>query len=96
MYDFWNKRKQSKEQAKEVIQSLINDNLEAVNETVIEFLDEAIDGAQLLEDLIKLREKRNRLFAVREDLEDEIGWLSNAMAEVKDIEYPDGVPEESK
>jgi hypothetical protein len=96
MYEVWGKMKKSKEQAAEVIQSLISDNVEAVDNAVIEFMDEACDGDTLCKELTSLRNRRNRLFAVREDLEEEIEWLSRAMAEVVDIEFPDGLPEELK
>ena len=96
MYDVWKQRKQSKEQAQEVIKSLINDNYEAVEENVIEFLDDAVSGEDLLKSLESLKGRRKRLFDVCDDLEDDIEWLSNAMTEIAAVEFPDGLPEEHK
>ena len=96
MYDVWKQRKQSKEQAQEVIKSLINDNYEAVEENVIEFLDDAVSGEDLLKSLESLKGRRNRLFAVCDDLEEDIEWLSNVMSEIAGVEFPDGLPEERK
>lgn len=96
MYDVWKQRKQSKEQAQEVIKALINDNYNAIEEHVIEFLDDAVTGDELLKSLEVLKRRRNRLFDVCDDLEEDIEWLSNAMAEIATVEFPDGLPEERK
>ena len=96
MYDVWKQRKQSKEQAQEVIKSLISDNYNAIEEHVIEFLDDAVNGDELLKSLEVLKGRRNRLFDVCDDLEDDIEWLSNAMTEIAAVEFPDGLSEERK
>ena len=96
MYDVWKQRKQSKEQAQEVIKSLIDDNYNAIEEHVIEFLDDAVDGDKLLESLEVLKRRRNRLFDVCDDLEEDIEWLSNVMSEIAAVEFPDRLPEERK
>ena len=96
MYDVWKQRKQHKERAQEVIRSLINDNYNAIEEHVIEFLDDAVTGDKLLESLEVLKRRRNRLFEVCDDLEEDIEWLSNVMTEIAAAEFPDGLPEEHK
>lgn len=96
MYDVWKQRKQSKEQAQEVIKTLIDDNYNAIEEHVIEFLDDAVTGDKLLESLEVLKRRRNRLFEVCDDLEEDIEWLSNVMSEIAAVEFPDGLPEEHK
>ena len=96
MYDVWKQRKQSKEQAQEVIKTLIDDNYNAIEEHVIEFLDDAVTGDKLLESLEVLKRRRNRLFEVCDDLEEDIEWLSNVMTEIAAAEFPDGLPEEHK
>ena len=96
MYDVWKQRKQSKEQAQEVIKSLIDDNYNAIEEHVIEFLDDAVTGDKLLESLEVLKRRRNRLFEVCDDLEEDIEWLSNVMSEIAAVEFPDRLPEERK
>ena len=96
MYDVWKQRKQSKEQAQEVIKTLIDDNYNAIEEHVIEFLDDAVTGDELLKSLEVLKSRRNRLFDVCDDLEEDIEWLSNVMTEIAAAEFPDGLPEEHK
>ena len=96
MYDVWKQRKQSKEQAQEVIKSLIDDNYNAIEEHVIEFLDDAVSGEDLLKSLEVLKGRRNRLFDVCDDLEEDIEWLSNVMSEIAAVEFPEGLPEEHK
>ena len=96
MYDVWKQRKQSKEQAQEVIKSLIDDNYNAIEEHVIEFLDDAVTGDKLLESLEVLKRRRNRLFEVCDDLEEDIEWLSNVMSEIAAVEFPARLPEERK
>lgn len=96
MYDVWKQRKQHKEQAQKVIRSLIDDNYNAIEENVLEFLDDAVKGDELLESLEVLKRRRNRLFDVCNDLEEDIEWLSNVMTEIAGVEFPDGLPEEHK
>ena len=96
MYDVWKQRKQHKEQAQKVIRSLIDDNYNAIEENVLEFLDDAVNGEELLKSLEVLKRRRNRLFDVCNDLEEDIEWLSNVMTEIAGVEFPDGLPEERK
>lgn len=96
MYDVWKQRKQHKEQAQKVIRSLINDNYNAIEEHVVEFLDDDVNGDELLESLEVLKRRRNRLFDICDDLEEDIEWLSNVVSEIAAAEFPDGLPEEHK
>ena len=77
MKELWNNRKTEKETALKTINQLIRMNVEEIDEYVIEYLDDARSGEELLVELERLKSVRNSLLDVKEGLEQDIAGLQD-------------------
>lgn len=79
MKQIWKQRKAAKQEDLEAIEGMISTNLEEINETVVEFLDEVTDGEMVLTDLTRLRAIRNELFGVKDGIEEDLEALDKLL-----------------
>lgn len=79
MKQIWKQRKAAKQKDLKAIEGMISTNLEEINETVVEFLDEVTDGEMMLTDLTRLRAIRNELFGVKDGIEEDLEALDKLL-----------------
>lgn len=79
MKQIWKQREAAKQEDLKAIEGMISTNLEEINETVVEFLDEVTDGEMMLTDLTRLRAIRNELFDVKDGIEEDLEALDKLL-----------------
>ena len=79
MKQIWEQRKAAKQKDLKAIEGMISTNLEEINETVEDFLDEVTDGEMMLTDLTRLRAIHNELFGVKDGIEEDLEALDKLL-----------------
>ena len=79
MKQIWKQRKAAKQEDLKAIEGMISTNLEEIDETVVEFLDEVTGGEMMLTDLTRLRAIRNELFGVKDGIEEDLEALDKLL-----------------
>ena len=79
MKEVWNERKERWQKGVEMIQELITQVHEDIDDYVCEYFDDARDETDLIENLKRLKEYRNKLFDTRNVCEENVSMYEDFM-----------------